>query len=926
MEIVLKLPCSIAYKTYIMKTKLLLITIFTALAFNFALAQNIVPNGDFSNGTNGWSITGNNLSLTTFGYTINDNLLEINNSTTTDETFTLTSSLFSLLPNEVYKINIEYGYYEHSIEYPSGADLYTPISYLTNVVLKDFSGTVVGTYNLTGNNTLNSNYGNMAATSGYLSNQFSAPVSGMYYIELTGVVGQTDMYDFHYAFDYIKIIKENLPNVIEGTVSYDINSDNCASSTYTPSNVLIKSTASTSGNTYYANTNSNGDFILAFDETGTVATEVVTNNLIASPTSYSNTFSGPQTVSNQDFCVTSSISGHDVGIVIVPTSDARPGFDSSYNLIYTNDGDTTVSGTLNLSYNNTKVNYLSAIPAENSTTNTSSSWNYTNLQPFETRIINVNFSINTPPTVNNGENLPFTVTINPTVGDGNSLNNSFVLNQTTIGSYDPNDAVILEGPFIIQTQVNNDLHFRLRFQNTGTASAININVTTLLDSDLDWSTFQPESASHAYTTSVNNTTGEVNFQFTNINLADSTTDEPNSHGWVLFKAKPISTFAVGDIIETSADIYFDYNTPITTNTATTQIKTQTYVPDDEFEQRLINLGYDSGALDDYVPTANIIGVTSLNVSGGWIIDDLTGIEDFAALEILYVFDSSLNQLNITQNNALRILGCGASTLTTLDTSQNLQLTYLNCFGSFITNLDVSNNVNLTYLNCYYNSITTLDISNNLLLETLHCGSNLITNLDVSQNANLITLTCGDLPITTIDVSQNSMLSILKCNYSPQLVSLDLSINSSLTEIECYGNSALTSLTVKNGNNTVITNFKSYANPNLSCIEVDNASYSTTNWTDIDATTSFSENCATMSINEECISQIKLYPNPAIDYLHIKRNNITNLDYQIMDTLGKAIGSGTMVSNKINISLLKSGIYFLRLSDEKIRHTSKFIKQ
>jgi hypothetical protein len=68
------------------------------------------------------------------------------------------------------------------------------------------------------------------------------------------------------------------------------------------------------------------------------------------------------------------------------------------------------------------------------------------LLPLETRFIDVFFNINTPPTVNNNENLPFTVTINPISGDANTTNNTFLLNQTTIGSYDPNDAAILQGP------------------------------------------------------------------------------------------------------------------------------------------------------------------------------------------------------------------------------------------------------------------------------------------------------------------------------------------------------------------------------------------------------------------------------------------------------------------------------------------------
>ena len=53
---------------------------------------------------------------------------------------------------------------------------------------------------------------------------------------------------------------------------------------------------------------------------------------------------------------------------------------------------------------------------------------------------------------------------------------------------------------------------------------------------------------------------------------------------------------------------------------------QTYVPDDNFEQALINLGYDT-VLDDYVTTSSIDTVQQLLIEF-LNIADLTGIEDF----------------------------------------------------------------------------------------------------------------------------------------------------------------------------------------------------------------------------------------------------------------------------------------------------------
>ncbi len=232
-------------------------------------------------------------------------------------------------------------------------------------------------------------------------------------------------------------------------------------------------------------------------------------------------------------------------------------------------------------------------------------------------------------------------------------------------------------------------------------------------------------------------------------------------------------------------------------TACTQM---TYVPGDNFEQALIDLGYDSGALDNVVPTANISSVTTLNVSNQSI-SDLTGIQDFTTLTRL---------------------DCGNNQLTGLDVTNNTALTILNCYYNQLTSLDVTNNTALTKLNCYYNQLTYLDVSNNTALVHFSCSSNALTNLDVSNNTSI---------------------AYLHCQHN-QIDHLDLSNNVVLTDLNCYDN-ALTSLNVKNGNNTNIANihFKATTNSNLTCIQVDDVAYSTTNWTHIDATAGFSENCS-----------------------------------------------------------------------------------
>ena len=73
----------------------------------------------------------------------------------------------------------------------------------------------------------------------------------------------------------------------------------------------------------------------------------------------------------------------------------------------------------------------------------------------------------------------------------------------------------------------------------------------------------------------------------------------------------------------------------------------------------------------------------------------------------------------------------------------------------------------------------------------------------------------------------------------KITSLDVSQNTALTHFDCSGNS-LTSLDVSN--NTFLLDLRCEYNPNLTCIKVNDAAWSTANWTNIDPQHYFSENC------------------------------------------------------------------------------------
>lgn len=210
------------------------------------------------------------------------------------------------------------------------------------------------------------------------------------------------------------------------------------------------------------------------------------------------------------------------------------------------------------------------------------------------------------------------------------------------------------------------------------------------------------------------------------------------------------------------------------------------------------------------------------------------------LKVLWVDSNQLTTLDISNNTSLEVLGCQNNQLTSLNVEAHVNLKELLFAVNQITTIDVTNNTLLERFQCQINQLNSLDISNNTLLNDFNCGGNQLSSIDVSNNTLLDIFWCADNQLTDLDVSNNLQLSWLNCGEN-QLEYLELSNNTMLESIECYNNQ-LTYLNVKNGNNASSNYFNTANNPNLACITVDDPTYSTTNWTNIDSHTSFSEDC------------------------------------------------------------------------------------
>ncbi len=136
------------------------------------------------------------------------------------------------------------------------------------------------------------------------------------------------------------------------------------------------------------------------------------------------------------------------------------------------------------------------------------------------------------------------------------------------GSYDPNDKRGMPLGVSDENKVspNQKMEYMIRFQNTGTDTAFTVVIRDTLSTDLDIFSVQTGVSSHEYSFKMYGPR-VLEWTFNNILLPDSTTNEPESHGFITFAVDQNRDLPEGTELANSAGIYFDYNAPVITNTA-----------------------------------------------------------------------------------------------------------------------------------------------------------------------------------------------------------------------------------------------------------------------------------------------------------------------------------------------------------------------
>lgn len=363
---------------------------------------------------------------------------------------------------------------------------------------------------------------------------------------------------------------------------------------------------------------------------------------------------------------------------------------------------------------------------------------------------------------------------------------------------------------------------------------------------------------------------------------------------------------------------------------------QTFVPDDDFEQQLIDFGYDT-VLDNYVPTANISNVQTLTLdsSSGFVVSDFTGLEGFSSLieftsfnnietdldlsqnpnlTKIEIFDPNLTNLSFssTTNPVLEVFYIGLARLSTLDFSGYNTLKDIQVIANMpqLNSIDISNtsNSNLTLIVDNTASFSTLTADNASALQVLGIYAGSMTSLDLTTCPNITRLIVSTTQLQTLDLSSNSLL-----------------------ELVVLTSNQLTSLNIKNGTNGILTSFNSTGNSALGCIQVDdetaandgNGSY--LNWLE-DSGTVYSENCALLSTNDFELSNFSIYPNPTQSTFFIENSKSEISKVEILDLNGRLVKTFNKVQESYSISELNPGLYFVNIKGENTFETKKIIKK
>lgn len=373
-------------------------------------------------------------------------------------------------------------------------------------------------------------------------------------------------------YDSVSILLD--PSCFDHIVGYvynDVNG-NCTRDAGEPAIAGAYLRASGNANTYWANADSTGYYDVAVMP-GSYTTTLQLNNYgtcvgTVCTSHYTSSFSAiGQTSSGNDFGMDLSAQTYDLG-VHSGCSRSIPGTTKDYWVYYYNHGITAAPNTVLTFTHDPNITLANTNPAYTSYDATTHliTWNLGNLAA-NGNWIQVHMTFDVPNTLTLGTYLSGLAEIAPTAADCYSGDNIESISDMVSGSHDPNEKEVYPAGNLSASETV--LHYTVRFQNDGNAPADLVVVRDTLSPNVDPGTVVPGASSHPYKFTLSGN-GALTFTFEGINLPDSIHDEPHSKGFVNYTVHTRPNLPLGTQVNNTANIYFDFNPAVVTNTTTNE--------------------------------------------------------------------------------------------------------------------------------------------------------------------------------------------------------------------------------------------------------------------------------------------------------------------------------------------------------------------
>jgi len=357
-------------------------------------------------------------------------------------------------------------------------------------------------------------------------------------------------------------------NIVEGTVAFDFNSNEIIDGDdFYCVNKLVQD--ETSG--AITLTNALGKYVLGIESPGTYITSTPAIEYYSIvPTIYAGEFIDFGHIDTGiHFLIQPNGDFTDLCISAIRITPFRPGFEAIYHLMYNNVGTTTAGGTVAM-YPSEYIVYDSADVAPVLITADSILWNIADLSPFETGSFNIYVSVIEAAPLDSTAISLFQLT--PVVGDDGPECNYDTVVVVISGAFDPNNITVDKTQLsVYEVPYQPKLEYTINFQNTGTDTAFLVQLINPLPEDLILASLIIKETSHTLNYFELDDDNNLVFQFADIQLPPTAIDEVNCHGFITYEMRTQTDLIEGDIIANEASIIFDFNTPVITNTATTEI-------------------------------------------------------------------------------------------------------------------------------------------------------------------------------------------------------------------------------------------------------------------------------------------------------------------------------------------------------------------